>query len=545
MKTIYKLFAVSILTLFSLNSCNEFLDVVPNDFVTLENFFQSNEDLMAATAPLYNKVWFDFNDKFFYGLGEGRSNNLFAPYSDYIYPFTTLTESSLTGPLVSAWQSFYNVVGQANNTLNNIKEKATGVTEEQKNAAIAEARFMRGTAYWYLASLWEDVIIIEDNRILVANPIVPTNPRLDVFEFAIRDLEFAAKHLPQTSSAIGRLNKYSAYAMLSRIYLSRAGLSGNDRNSGQRDPEYLELARKAAEKVCKESNFVLMQHYGDLFRVENNNNSESIFALQWLPGFSSETGYGIINTQQAYFAASSDITGDDAAWGSWTFASYDIMRTYEITDDIRRYATFMARGDHYPELNSANGGYTQDNTDRCYIKKGVTGGPKDTDGKSARMNSALNTYMMRLAEVYLIYAEAVLGNNTSTNDAEALYYFNEVRKRSGMYEKNSISYNDIHYERRIELAMEGQYWYDLVRRSYYRQEEVIGYMNNQDRAAQYLYDKDTHTTTIESQDARPVETATAAKLKLPYPESEVVQNPLLRQTPVPYVFTEPKITDLF
>ncbi len=542
MKRIYKLLTVSTVALLSLGACNEFLEVVPNDRVTLDNFFTSNEDLMAATAPLYNKVWFDFNDKFYFGLGEGRSNNMFAPYSDYIYPFTTLTEDALTGPMVSAWQSFYNVIGQSNNALNNIKEKATGVTGDQKNAAMAECRFMRGTAYWYLASLWENVIIIEDNRSLVANPVVPTNPRIDVFEFAMRDLEFAAAYLPEVSPASGRLNKYSAYAMLSRVYLSRAGLTGDDRNSGQRDANYLELARKAAEMVCKESNYSLMKNYEDLFKVENNNNTESIFALQWLPGFTVNTGYGIVNTQQSYLAPSSDITGDDRAWGGATYASYDLLRTYNIQDDIRRKATVMAYGDVYPELNSANGGYTQDKTHQCYVKKGVVGGPKDTDGKAAYGNSALNSYMMRLAEVYLIYAEAVLGNNASTSDADALFYYNEVRKRAGMPVRSAITYDDIHYERRIELAIEGQYWYDLVRRSYYRQEEVIGYMNNQERAQQYEYDKDAHTTTITSKDSRPVETATVAKLRMPYPESEVVQNPLLRQPPVPYVFTEAKIT---
>ncbi len=542
MKTKNKIIACA-LTLaasFTFSGCSDFLDHSPDDRVTLENFFQSPEDLRTATAPLYNKVWFDFNDKFYFGLGEGRSNNMFAPYSDYVYPFTTLTETSLTGPLVSAWQSFYNVIAQSNNTINNIRDKSKNVTEGQKNEAMAEARFMRGTAYWYLASLWQDVIIIEDNTKLIANPIVNTNPRADVFEFAIRDLEFAAKHLPETSIASGRLNKYSAFGMLSRVYLSRAGLSDSP-NSGQRDQTYLELARKAAEKVIKDSKFSLMANYEDLYYVKNNNNSESMFALQWVPN----GDYGVTNTQQAYFAASSAITGDDAAWGGYMFASYDIIRTYDPKDDIRLRATFMPRGQHYPELNAAAGGYTQDNTNQCYVKKGVVGTSKDNDGKSGRMNSALNTYMLRLAEVYLIYAEAILGDNASTSDAEALLYFNKVRERAKMPTLTSITWNDIFYERRIELAMEGQFWYDLVRRSYYKQQEVLNYMNNQDRAAQYTYDKETHTTTLENEDSRPVETATAARLKLPYPESEVVQNKLLKEPPVAYQFTEGKITDLF
>lgn len=525
-------------------SCEDFLDFYPNDRETLDNFFRSPQDLKTATAGLYNKVWFDFNDKFSYGLGDGRSNNLFAPYSDYIYPFTTLTETSLTGPLVSAWQSFFNVIGQSNNTINNIQLKAQNVTEQQKNEAIAEARFMRGTAYWYLASLWGDVMIITDNAKLVNNPIVPLNPRIDVMEFAIRDLEFAAKHLPERISQAGRLTRYSALGMLSRVYLSMAGLKGNGVNSGVRSAQYLELARRAARIVCESNVYRLMNNYEDLFKVEHNNNSESLFALQWMP-LPTEGNWGVNNSQQAYFAFSSAITGDDAAWGGWTMASYEMLRFYDPRDQIRRRATFMGNGDFYPEINVANGGFRVENQTRAFVKKGVVGSSRDTGGKSSRMSSALNTYMLRLAEVYLIYAEAILGNNVSTSDAEALRYFNMVRRRAQMPELSVITYQDIKYERRIELAMEGQFWYDLVRRSYYQQQEVLNFMENQQRSQQYSFDAATFTITATSLDAKPVDRPEPKRLLLPYPESEVVQNPLMKEAPVPYVFTEEKITDLF
>lgn len=527
-----------------LSSCEDFLDYTPNDRETLDNFFRSPEDLKTATAGLYNKVWFDFNDKFFYGLGDGRANNLFAPYSDYIYPFTTLTETSLTGPLVSAWKSFYNVIGQSNNTINNIQLRAQNVTEKQKNEAIAEARFMRGTAYWYLASLWGDAIIITDNAKLVNNPVVPRNPRIDVMEFAIRDLEFAAKHLPENITETGRLTRLSAYGMLSRVYLSMAGLKGNGVNSGVRSETYLDLARRAALLVCESNIYKLMDSYPELFKVKNNNNTESLFALQWMP-LPTDGNWGVNNTQQAYFAFSSAITGDDAAWGGWTMASYEMLKFYDVRDQIRRKATFMGNGDFYPELNSANGGFLVENQNKAFVKKGVVGSPKDNDGKSSRMSSALNSYMLRLAEVYLNYAEAVLGNNTSTADANALKYFNMVRKRAQMPEKTALTYQDIFYERRVELAMEGQFWYDLVRRSYYKQQEVLNFMENQERSQQYEFDAATYTVTTTTLDATPVDKPEPKRLLLPYPESEVVQNPLLKEAPVPYVFNEDKITDLF
>lgn len=538
-KIYYLVFAV--LSMF-MASCTDFLHIEPEDLITKENFYQTEEDFAAATAPLYNKVWFDFNDKFYYALGDGRSYNLYAPYSDYIYPFSDLTETGLTGPLVSAWSSFYNVIQQSNNVIIGISNSP--VNEETQRPYIAEARFMRGTAYWYLASLWGDVILSEDPSLLVSNPVVNTNPIDDVYEFVMRDLEYAAKYLPEEASQEGRLTKYSGYAMLSRIYLSYAGLSDNP-NSGSRSVEYLDLAKKAAEKVINEGPYELMEDYADLFMIENNNNSESIFALQWVPN----GAYGVTNTQQAYFAAGSEITGDDAAWGYWTRASYDVLKEYESAD-LRRKATWMGYGDYYAEINKANGGYTYEKTqEACNVKKGVVGSKSD-NADISRMNSALNTYMIRLGEVYLNYAEAVLGNDASTTDANALTYFNMLRTRAGLDELSTLTYDDLIHERRVELCMEGQYWYDLVRRAYYQQQEVINYITGQDRGTivPILYDTQTNNVTEDTErdrSSRSVGNVDEGIFLLPYPESEVVQNPLLKQAPVPYEFTEDKITDLF
>src|SRR5690606_29586515 len=151
------------------------------------------------------------------------------------------------------------------------------------------------------------------------------------------------------------------YGMLSRVYLSYAGISDNtDRNDGVRDVTYLELARKAAQKVCEESELTLNKDYAQLFTIAGNNDPESLFALQWVGG---TTEYGITNTQQAYFAWNSEITGNDAAWGYFTYASWDMIREYNAQDTKRLHATFCTYGANYPELNKAAGGYTYEATD--------------------------------------------------------------------------------------------------------------------------------------------------------------------------------------
>ncbi|APU67344.1 RagB/SusD family nutrient uptake outer membrane protein [Christiangramia flava] len=523
-----------------ISSCSDDLEIEPNDQIAKENFFKSEEDFKAATAPLYNRVWFSFNDKFYFGLGDGRSYNLYAPYSDYIYPFSDLTETGLTGPLVEAWRSFYIVIQQSNNTIAAIEEST--VSEEIRAQYIAEARFMRGTAYWYIASLWGDAIITTSQSEIINNPLVNKNPREDVFEFAIRDLEYAAKYLPEQAGQSGRVTKYSAYGMLSRLYLSASGLSSNP-NSGTRDQALLDLAKKAAEKAINEGPYMLLDDYAELFTIENNNNSESMFALQWVPN----GDYGVNNTHQAYFALGSEITGDDAAWGYFTRASFDILEEYEA-NDARRKATWMADGDFYPEISQANGGYLVEHENTYVnVKKGVVGSNKDNQSIS-RMNSGLNTYMLRLGEVYLNYAEAVLGNNGSTSDATALMYVNALRERAGLAPKTSLTFEDIFHERRVELCMEGQFWYDMVRRAYYEQQEMLNYIDDQGRETVIPFTYDEENNRVEVDDTRDAAPRAIGQIDesiflLPYPESEVVQNPLLRDAPVPYDFTEERITD--
>jgi hypothetical protein len=557
MKT-HKIFILfALVVMFSLISCQKFLENSPSNSIVGSSL--TEENLPMLITPLYNRAWFGFNNNFYFGLGDGMAYNLQANYSDYVYPFTDLAVTGLTGPLISAWESLYTVAVRATGVIQTIKESS--INEDVKELYIAEARFMRGIAYWYLTSLWNNAIIVDNEQTFVENPIQSSNPKKDVFEYAIRDLEYAAKHLPEVSLEQGRINRYAAFGMLSRLYLAYSGYVasnyGENPNGGSRDEGYLDLAKKAAEKVINSNMYSLMGDYADLFKIEYNNNPEAIFRLRWVPGLTSETGYGLINTQQAYFAFGSIVTGDDAAWGGGgTGCPYDMAKEYEQNDTVRRKATWMGNGDFYPEINSANGGllYNEDvasfATRWLSVKKGVTGSNKDNPA-IGRMNSGLDTYMQRYAEILLNYAEAVMGNNTTTSDAFALQCFNAVRERAGLTAKESISWEDLRHERRVEFCLEGLYWYDLLARSYYKQQEVINYINNQDRGnvIQYLFDAPDNLRPNPDPNyapqARAVGTATAATLRLPYPESELMMNTKLGGAPVSYTFTEDRITDLF
>jgi hypothetical protein len=100
----------------------------------------------------------------------------------------------------------------------------------------------------------------------------------------------------------------------------------------------------------------------------------------------------------------------------------------------------------------------------AYIKKYVIGGPLANRGDNITiMHGDLPNYLLRLADVYLVYIEAALGTGASTSDATALNYFNLIRTRAGLATATSLTFDDVFKERRIELALEYQFWFDLKR----------------------------------------------------------------------------------
>lgn len=578
MKTNILKYTLAIAGILSFSSCaKDFLEQKNTYQISQDNFFDNDEAVSQAVMPLYSYVWFDFNDKFYYGMGDGRANNITAQYSDYIYPYTNFTETGLSTGLTEAWGALYSVVAQSNNTINNIANNSTAnVSETAKIQGIAEARFMRGLAYWYISSLWGCAVIYNNTQDLVNNYVVSPNPVVDGIEFAIRDMEYAAVHLPSASPATGRVNKYAAYAMLSRFYLSMAGLTtsgrydgsnvATDANRGTRNEYYLDAAKKAAAVVIEEGPYKLADSYSELFAASTfNNNSESIFQLQFQAGAEG----GLAQSMTRFLAWSTQVNQGNS-WGGSTYCSYDLweeFKEYEdqtlgtkVDDAIRRHNCIASYGESYPEL-SANPekpyvyGETENaGSQGANVKKYVIG-TNAVNGFAVNNNSGINTYMMRLAEVYLNYAEATLGNNGKTTDATALKYFNALRTRAGVATKNSLTFEDIRHEFRVETAFEGLYWYFIVRRGYYQQQEMVNYVNHQHRNASY-YKSATHEYVLSEDYAEPgpsVATATAKNLTLPIADTDQTKNPLLKPdasgniATVAYQFGDREVqdTDLF
>jgi hypothetical protein len=480
--------------------------------------------MRLATANLYGGApWWQWHNGAFLNLGDVLSGNgTTGQYegTDQIELFAHSLSAS-NGIALSAWVGLYNVIGQCNNTILGIQQYAPAtVAKTDINAAIAEARFIRGVAYFYLVIHFGAVPIIEDNSKVINDPLLNRIIVSDVYKFVTNDLTYAAQNLPVKDVA-GRVTTWSAQGMLSKVYLTMAGLG---QTGGTRNQAYLDSAKLYAGNVCKNSGIELYPSYYNLFRAQFNDVPEDLFSLQWAAG----TGYGNGNTLNNLAPSNTIMPQKGGAWSSM-YPTYDFYLGYTPQDSIRRKATIMLTGDYYPELNAAGGGYTA--TEVC-MKKHIIG--NDVDNSSPLMDlwsSPEHDAMLRLADVYLIYAEAILGNNTTTTDADALLYFNKVRERAGVDPATSLDIDTILKERRIEFAFEGQYWMDLVRLSYWNPTKALSILNTQDRR---LFTYAAGVATPATGTIATVVPATTSSFTIQIPASELTADPKLADNPVSY-----------
>ncbi|WP_423818298.1 RagB/SusD family nutrient uptake outer membrane protein [Salinimicrobium sp. TIG7-5_MAKvit] len=487
-----------------LSSCSDdFLDRTPEDAYNVDDFYQTEAEVEAAANHLYSRPWYSFVSNVSWGIGELASGNA-RTWDARNSEFQTFAITGEHGTLTQAWESLYAVIAQSNSVINTLPEKASPeVPENIVNNSIAEARMIRATAYFYLVRIFGTVPILEDNTKYVLEPVVPRNRVEDIYEFIKRDLEFAVENLhdrTQTSQyQTGRVDSNSAKAMLAKIHLYQ---------------ENWPMAYQLANDVINSGAFSLMEDYNDLFLVQNDNNVESVFALQW-----TDSGvYSEGNSLQSFYG-SSGISGFADGWSALG-PSISLQDAYE-DNDARYYGTIMAPGAVYPNIN---GGYTvPDNIDfqgtNVGIKKYVVG--KVGGGMLSYPN---NTYIIRYAEVLLIKAEAAIMGGGPVD--EGLKALNKVRERAELEALESYTREDVFQERRIELALEGEFWYDVIRRG---PEFSIPFLAAQEKGT---YDDSTTPATVASEKFTP----TVDDLLFPYPSNEIQNNPALLEPPVPFDF---------
>ncbi len=542
----------------ALGACKKsFLEKPQMSSVVDANFYKNDDQVLAATSLLYIQVWFDYNDKAMYNLGDFRGGSAYSAWNDRgNVLFNTTGDNGENG---ASWRAFFNVVAQSNLAIYNINRYAgEAVTPRVRKIAIAEARFMRALAYRFLVMNWGPVPVIENNFDHLFDTSITRNTVPSVWRFITREMRAAAADLPETSIQEGRLTLWSAEAMLARFYLTRAGVEST---GGVKKQQFLDSAKYFAQRVINNSGRALLTNYPDLFKYPYDNNKESLFELQWV--FSGANVWGTNNSMPEYLAYSPDIAF--GGWGGDKGATWWLVSQYEgiaaqangtlkgRTIDQRLHATFMLPGAYYPEITKVTDRtklifpFTGTDNNFLNVKKYVIGSPIDLAGVATQQHYPNNTYMMRLAEMYLVYTEAAMGNTTSTSDATAIEYFNKVHTRAGLPAyvvagpngSGPLTLDMLLSERFKEFAMEGMSWYDMVSLHYWNPSKAFSILNSQDRGLFFtrpdvMPNPTEWTFTKTSWFTERMITANEGNFLLPIPNVELSQAPNLQKPPVEY-----------
>ena len=517
LQNIFKGAMVGVLAL-SMASCQDFLNRPTEDNYNVDNFYQNDAQVEQGVNFLYNSPWYDFQ-RAFIKIGEVMSGNMYWGSS----PYLTFTTNGTDGDLVNMSYSLWAVNGQANTVITNILN-SEGPSQAAKNKAIGEALTWKAMAYFYMVRTFGEVPIVHDNNAILTsgtyNDLYKAD-RASVYEYIIMTLEKALELLPkQTSGWNGRIDYYAAEGLLAKVYLTRAGLSGTLSN------EDLQKAAAYAEDVILNSGRTLTPVYSDIFRLApavHNATGEHLIAWQWECSSGRWTSQNTLQSDLCFegFSEFGDL------WGGWGGPSYDLALAFGVDPvagpaalanekDTRRKATMMMAGDVYPyfwttkSTKTGNKGfdylYFLYSGDAEYAAYGVPAqfeGPCGMqnvkhlfgDGadheaalgfSAARMSYQLPTPLLRLADVYLVCAEA---NLLAGNDAKAIEYTNAVRARAGVDALASVTFEDIWKERRLELAGEGDRWYDYVRLAYYDKAAAMADLSSQKMNSVYNYDQ--------------------------------------------------------
>ena len=357
MKQINKLRNIALITLviLGMGSCKEFLNRPTIDNYNVDNFYQTDEQCFQAVNPIYNSPWYDFQRGFF-KVGEVLSGNYYWGQS----PYLTFTINSTDADLVNMSASLWSVNAYCNATLENIDLKAgPDVTEQTKKTVKGEALVWKAMAYFYLVRIFGEVPIVHSNSADISagdynEKYKATIP--NIYDYIIMTLEKAIEWLPEQNDP-GRIDRYSAYGLLSKVYLTKSGY-GMD---GSRNAADLQKAAEYALKVIDNSGRELLPVYSDIFRLQNNFSSESLLAWQWKAGRDPWTQQNSLQSDLALekFSEFAD------TWGGWAGPSVDLEDAFgedalsltRQNADTRRKATMMMYGDKYDYFWVDKGGF--------------------------------------------------------------------------------------------------------------------------------------------------------------------------------------------
>lgn len=438
-----------------LASCSEdFLDKQPLVNNVIENFYKTGNDAILAVNAAYVPLEWEFNETYFneWMFGDVVSDDALKGGQDInditdLFQLENFTATASNQILLEFYRAQYQGIYRSNLAIHYIPDIPVDdsvMDQSTKNRLLGEARFLRALYYFRLVRIFGGVpkitAILDPDHYKQARA-----PRDSIYDLIYNDLKFASANLWLKSryapGDLGRATKGAAQALLMKAYLYNQKWSE---------------ARALGDSIIYSGEYALEQDYSNNFTLAGENGVESVFEIQYMEEATSDYGEGNGFTRGTFNIIMQRTRNNNLGWG-FDRPTTDLINEYE-PGDPRKAATIY---DPDADVYLGNGYHSRKYALDGYTLQHPTRGP-------------LNYKVIRYADVLLMYAEAAC----ETNDlADAKVALEQVRNRArtgntsilppfpyGSYSDNQTDLRKaIRHERRVELAMEGQRFFDLVR----------------------------------------------------------------------------------
>ena len=475
MKTKYFILPALMLS-FSLTSCNDWLKEESPGTQDFDDFYTSGEVAVQAVNACYTPLAWEYNHSYFseWFIGDIASDDALKGGQNIAdgldaYDIDNFKVNANNAILLDYYRAKYQGIARCNLALQEVPgiELDESLSEERRDCLLGEAYFMRAFYYFQLVRVFGGVPMVD---FVIDSSDKWKQPRAtadEVYEHIIADLLKADSLLWNKSkyadADLGRATKGAAQAMLCKVYLYHKDY----------DNAYLWGKTFVEQQYGKE--YTLCPKYSDNFTLAGENGPESVFEIQYMAEPTSDYGEGFGFTRGTFTTIltrpRASEMGQQKGWG-WNHPTQNLYDEFE-TGDPRLQATIgvpSAAAQEEIEVNYLGSCYY--NNKICYQEDGVFP-PIDHDSRSP-----LNYRLIRASDVLLLYAEAALESGKDLNAAK--WALEEVRRRArncsadpstvlpafpyGTYTGTTDDLRAaIRHERRVELAMEGHRWFDLVR----------------------------------------------------------------------------------
>jgi len=474
-KSIYTI--CSAVLVLGLTSCNDWLKEESPGSIRFDDFYTEGTVCIQNVNACYTPLAWEYNKTYFpeWYIGDVASDDALKGGQNVadggdLYDIENFKINANNAILLDYYRAKYQGIQRCNLALQEVPgvDPDDTMSAERKECLLGEAYYMRAFYYFQLVRVFGGVPLVD---FVIDSSTQWKQPRAtaeEVYGHIIDDLKNAESRLWNKSQYaaedLGRATKGAAQAMLCKVYLYMHDYD-NAYNWG----------KTFVEQQYRGGEYSLCADFGDNFTLAGENGPESVFEIQYMEDPTSDYGEGFGFTRGTFTTILSrprcPSMGGNAGWG-FGHPTFDLYGEFEAGDPRRDLTIGIPEGDDADNIEVSYLGNPNYNRKLCYWEHG------DFPALSHPTRSPKNYTLIRASDVLLLYAEAALESGKDVGAAK--WALEEVRGRARAMTGDATvlpafpayrGYSDntddlrkaLRHERRVELAMEGHRWFDLVR----------------------------------------------------------------------------------